>query len=257
MGDEAQDDDDPEPGAGPVAGGGAAAASVRIKIEQRGDAIVVPVQLSGPRGALAAKLVFDTGATFTTLDAATLRRLGVAPSPVASDTDTAGGRVRRSLAVIEGAAIGAARVAGGLTVGVCEGCGGAGAVGLLGLNFTRHFVVTLDAQQGELLLQPRAERTLAALSEIEPFVAFVETRTAREDGKLVISFSVENRSPRLLRDLVVGAELQGARGASFTGPPQVRIAAVPAGGRVAARIEAPLAGSADEVATLELRRAAW
>lgn len=250
-------DEEPDPTGVAPASAAPVGTPVRIKIEARGDAIVVPVQLGGPQGTLATRLVFDTGATFTTLDAALLRRLGVAPSPISSETETASGRLRRPLAVIESLSVGAAHVGGGMTVGVCEACGGAGTGGLLGLNFSRHFLVTLDAPQGELLLQPRAERPHAALSEIEPFVAFVDTRTERAANKLVISFSVENRSPRLLRDLVVGAELQGAQGASFTGPPQVRIAAVPAGGRVAARIEVPLVSAADQVATLELRRAAW
>ncbi|MBK8480582.1 MAG: aspartyl protease family protein [Proteobacteria bacterium] len=242
---------------GAGAGAGAGGAAVRIKIEQRGDAIVVPVVLGGAGGPLATKLVFDTGATFTTLHAATLARLGVPASAVTTETSTASGRVRRALAVIESVAVGAAQVGGGVTVGLCEDCGGAGTAGLLGLNFARHFVVTLDAQQGELVLQPRALRPAAALSEIEPFVAFVETRSERRGALLTIHFSVENRSPRPLRDVVVGAELRGGRGAGFAGVPQARLAEVPAGGRVAARIEAPLVGAADQVATLELRRAAW
>ena len=73
-----------------------------ISFQREGSAVVVPVWFSGPSGTAKVKMIFDTGATLTTLNRATLRSLGLVEDPSAPTviSHTANGTVRRRLTVV-------------------------------------------------------------------------------------------------------------------------------------------------------------
>jgi hypothetical protein len=190
-------------------------AEVRVAFERRGSAIVVPVKLSGAGGqTLEARMLFDTGASITTIDEKTLRALGqlLPPDAPTIETSTANGVVRRSLTVIEGIELGrGALVSGGVTVTLCEPCASGGTIGLLGLNVSRHFTVTLDHEAGQILLKPRA-LVGGHVLDIQPFVELRDARGSWRGPLLTVELVVESRAPRALRNLrVVAVVKDGAR----------------------------------------------
>jgi predicted aspartyl protease len=227
------------------------AQSLSVRFERRGQAILVPVRLTGPSGSRAVEMVLDTGATHTTVTRRTLSALGVAPSGVSAEVETANGIVTRPLAVVDAIAVEQAAVGSGLTVGVCDRCATAGAEGLLGLNFARHFVMTVDHEDGQLRLVPKAleDKTI----DIRPFVVLLDAKTRRQGERVTIAFVIRNQAPRMLREIVIEAASEG-----LTERPQTVIANLPGGSRRQARIEGVLPARAGALTfTLEVVRASW
>ena len=166
---------------------------------------MVPVRLRAGVEEISAKMIFDTGASLTTLNEATLRRLGLAVSPddATVEMHTANGIVRRPLSVIEGLSLGGAPIGGGVTVAVCEPCAQGEVVGLLGLNVSGKFRVTLDQEAGQMVLQPKPDRS--RLGDILPWVDLKEASGVWRGPLLTVDLTVENRAPRALRNVRVSA----------------------------------------------------
>jgi hypothetical protein len=192
-------------GGGEVPGG----PGVRVAFEQRGSAIVVPVVLRGQAGEQRVKMLFDTGATLTSVNTATLHRLGQRPRWDDPEVEslTANGRVSRKLAVIEDVTIGGLRVGGGVAVTICDPCASGEVVGLLGLNVARHFKVTVDHEEGQLMLVPKAG-PLGHLADIRHFVKITKPRGVWTGQHLKIQFVLDNRAPRALTRIRVMAEVR-------------------------------------------------
>ncbi len=99
-------------------------------------------------------MLFDTGATFTTLDEATLDRLGVPPAGGPELTlNTAGGEVTTTLALIDRVWL-EDSAAEGVSVAVCNDCASDDYSGLLGLNVTGRYKTSIDHETGEVELIP-------------------------------------------------------------------------------------------------------
>jgi hypothetical protein len=182
---------------------------VRVAFEERGSAIVVPVLLRGYAGELRVRMLFDTGATITSIDNITLQRLGQRTSREDPEvvSHTANGKVRRKLAVIEDVTIGGLRVGGGVAVTICDPCASGDVVGLLGLNVARHFTVTVDHEGGELLLVPKAS-PVGHLHDIRHFVKLIKPRGMWTGRHLRIQFVLDNRAPRALTKVRVMAQVR-------------------------------------------------
>ena len=187
-------------------GGSATPGEVRVSFKKKGSAIIVPVKLSGADGEVTVKMLFDTGATITTIDTATLRRLGLAvgPGDPVVESHTAAGPVRRHITVIDGADLGGAVVDNGLAVAVCDPCAQRDVIGLLGLNFSRHFLVTVDHEGGALVLQKK-RLDLGRLHDIRHFVELEHARGMWRGPLLRVTLVVKNRSARGLRKVKVAA----------------------------------------------------
>ncbi len=110
-----------------------------------------------------AHLVFDTGASFTTVTSSVATALGYDERDVHGTIDavSAAGPVVLPLIRLESVAVGEL-VLYDLEVGICDACGMGGLDGLLGLNFTEHFITELDVQRQVLRLTPR--RTLTTFA---------------------------------------------------------------------------------------------
>ena len=227
---------------------------VRVGFERRGQAIIVPVRLSGAEGSVTAKMLFDTGATFSTLKRGLLRKLGAGIGTATTKTATANGVVNRRLSVIDGVSVGAAAVKGGLTVAVCEACAMGGTAGLLGLNFSRHFVVTIDHDAGELLLKPRRVQN-PQLFDVKPFVSLSDARSERRGKQMRIRFTVVNRSPRPLRQVHVIAHIRDP-GRIRRQRPQTVVDYVPARSKRLAVMTMPAPPKATTF-TLEIQQASF
>lgn len=176
--------------AGPAPDGG-----VVLPYEGEGVSLIVPLELEDRSGVpVEVPLVFDTGATLTTLDRATLRRLGVTVPRDAPEITffTANGERRAPLVLLDRAWFGGLLVEG-VTVGVCDKCATEGHAGLLGLNVSRRFLVTVDQSRKELHLQPRV---VDASDEVRWWAELESTATRHPDGRVEVEVLLHNRSAR-------------------------------------------------------------
>lgn len=223
-----------------------------VAFERHGSAIVVPVQLRGPRLSRNVRMLFDTGATFSTIDGRTLADLGlyVTAGDPTIDLRTANGVARRTITVIEGARIGRADVAGGLTVALCDACAESNIVGLLGLNYARHFRVTVDHAEGTLQLQPKHPAP-SRLYDIRPFVRLSDIHGQQRGDRLKIDLWLENAAPRPLRNVTLVARATTSAAVQISG----QVTAV-APGRRHVRFEGRVPNEADGF-RVELADASW
>ena len=167
--------------------------SVVLPYEGSGSSLSVPVVLEGRRGQdVEVSMIFDTGATLTTLDRSTLRLLGV---DVPSDAprisfQTANGERTSALVMLDRMWLGGLPV-DGITVGVCEPCSNDDDV-TLGLNVSRRFLVTVDQARQELVLQPRGEPSRAG-GDVRYWVEVGSTATRWPDGRMEVGVSATSR----------------------------------------------------------------
>jgi clan AA aspartic protease (TIGR02281 family) len=105
-------------------------------------------------GLLSQRFRVDTGASLTTIPTATADRLGLSSASARwRRVETAGGVVRAWVAQLESIVLADVAV-NDLTVLVLD-IPDNPTLGLLGMNFIRHFEVDLDNRKGRLLLRPR------------------------------------------------------------------------------------------------------
>lgn len=215
---------------------------VAVPFERRGGAIIVPVTVFGPEASARVHMLFDTGASLTTIDSRTLSQLGlyVSSADPTVTLRTANGMAQRTVTVIDGAALGSARVDGALAVALCDSCAADDVVGLLGTNFSHYFRVTVDHQTSELLLEPIAgaeERQ----SDTRLFLGLQNGRGEQRGTTFHISVDVYNQAPREIRDVRIHADIPGQATGEIVGvltfvPPRGH-ARLDFAGTVAARVE--------------------
>ncbi len=178
---------------------------VVLPYEGEGRTMAVQVGLEGSGGEVLDRwLLFDTGATLTTLDRETLAALGAEVRTDAPEVTvrTAAGERRTRLALLDRVWIGGMEV-DGVTVSVCDACADDTTVGLLGLNITGRFLVTVDSARQELVLEPRQERVDRAV-DIAPWLELEATATRWQDGRIEVEVRADNLSPRLVESAQVG-----------------------------------------------------
>jgi clan AA aspartic protease (TIGR02281 family) len=165
--------------------------SVAIPYEGTGHSLAVPVQF----GDVELPMLFDTGATVTTLDRATLRRLGIAvPSDAPTITlRTANGERTAQLVYVPKVWVGGLPVEG-ITVGVCEACADDRVHGLLGLNVSSQFLVTLDTARKEVVLQARSDGD--RLIDVGPWLSISADARVYPDERVEVRVTGENAAPR-------------------------------------------------------------
>ena len=227
---------------------------VQVSFEREGSAVVVPVRLSGPAGEVTVKMIFDTGATLTTLNSATLNRLGlvVDSSAPTVESHTANGTVRRQLTLIQGASLGGARVSRPLTVGLCDLCAKDKVVGLLGLNFSRNFLMTMDHDDGRIVLKPKVPPPDHTF-DVQHFVKLDNARGIWRGRTLTVDLVVRNLAPLALRDVQITATVEGPGG---TGMVRGILAKVPARGSTPLHMSGKLP-SRGKSFKLKLEKALW
>lgn len=177
---------------------------VALPFEGEGRTLSLPVTVVGPREVESEVwMLFDTGATLTTLDLATLAAIGVAVRPDAPEVEvhTAAGEQRTRLALLDRVWVGGLPVEG-VTVSVCDPCAGERTVGLLGLNVSGRFLSTVDHQRQEILLQPQGGEVNRVV-DIAPWTSLGATATRWPDGRTEVDVRLTNNADRAIADAVV------------------------------------------------------
>ena len=173
---------------------------VALPYEGQGHSLTIPVQF----GDTELPMLFDTGASLTTLSRKALRSLGVAiPSDAPEVTlRTANGPRTARLVLIPQVWIGGFGVPG-VTVGVCDECADGTTRGLLGLNVSGQFLVTLDTARKEVVLQQRpggADR----LVDIGPWIDVEAKAAIYPDERVEVTVTGTNRAARTITTATVG-----------------------------------------------------
>ncbi|MCK6506153.1 retroviral-like aspartic protease family protein [Myxococcota bacterium] len=221
---------------------------VVLPYEGKGRSLAVQVGLEGPRDHADAWMLFDTGATLTTLDRASLDALGVPVLPDAPEVTvrTAGGERQARLALLDRVWIGGMEVQG-VTVSVCDECADAETVGLLGLNVSGLFKVTVDSAREELVLEPRDGHLNRAV-DVAPWLGLQATATRWEDGRIEVEVRGHNTSARTISQATVGIHCEDAWVAELRDL---------APGQKASTVVALPVGVACTDFTIALERASW
>ncbi len=222
--------------------------AIVLSYEGEAHSLRVPITADGPTASEELWVLFDTGATFTTLDRGVLQRLGVrvpADAPTAR-FQTANGEIESPLVLLDRVWLGD-RAIEGVTVAVCDDCSGPRTAGLLGLNVTRNFEATLDHEIQEIALRHSgsADRHLDVTHWLD-----IEVRGIRRPpGPVVMSIDAGNRASRGVSEAVVEIECSDG---SFA----AQLDDIPPGGKKSTSFELPSETSCDSYRAV-LRTARW
>jgi len=171
----------------------------------RGDesSLRVAVEIDGPDIGEGFDMIFDTGATFTTLSHEAIERLDIhipADAPRATLV-TANGEIESPLALVDAIWLGD-EVVEWVTVAVCDSCANPPSVGLLGLNVSSQFRVSLDHDEKRIELLPRG-RTASRRSDVARWLEFRSRATAWWDGRVEIELHARNLARQEIESAVV------------------------------------------------------
>ncbi|HXV81945.1 MAG TPA: aspartyl protease family protein [Candidatus Binatia bacterium] len=123
---------------------------ITVPVVMNGTSVIVPVTFNG---SLRGNLALDTGATITVVSRRIANNLAM-KALGASKIGTVGGVIRVPLARLRSLKVGDAEVHD-LVVSIHDFSTDPRIEGLLGLDFLKHFHVSLDARRGALTLGPR------------------------------------------------------------------------------------------------------
>jgi clan AA aspartic protease (TIGR02281 family) len=190
---------------------------VVLPTEGRRGSLRIPVTVEGPRREAEITMIFDTGATLTTLDRATLRKIGIRVPKDAPkmSVHTAAGPRETQVVLVDKVWVGGFEVEG-VSIAVCDACVLDDAVGLLGLNVSERFLVTVDGAREELVLSPRAGATNRG-SDVAPWVQLAAEATRWPDGRTEVIIEAENTSARWIEQLNVAIQCEETRYAELRG----------------------------------------
>ena len=129
---------------------------ITIPLTKMGGSLIVQVQLNQERSA---QLIVDTGASMTVLSndvAIDLGILGTTENELMT-VNTAGGQVQVNVNYLSSLSVGKAK-ADHVAVAIHDLPDIPSQIeGLLGMSFLKHFLVTLDAEHGYLILRPKQQ----------------------------------------------------------------------------------------------------
>ena len=222
---------------------------VVIPYQGRGESMQVAAFFDGPRYGEEFSMIFDTGATYTTLNHAALELLEIEvprDAPIAV-LRTANGEIEAPLVLVDAVWLGDA-VVEWVTVAVCEPCASEGVAGLLGLNVSGQFQVALDHDHRQIELGALDRRENRKLDVVQWLT--LKSRLLRwRDGRLEVEVTGENRADVRIRQFSAQIDCPGGR---F----EVVVEGLPGGETVSRKMALPRGTDCSEY-TLDLREATW
>ena len=173
---------------------------VALPYEGKGHSLAVPIVF----GDTELTMLFDTGATVTTLSRAGLSRLGIRIPADAPEITfrTANGERTAVLVLVPQVWVGGLLVEG-VTVGVCDECEDERTAGLLGLNVSGQFLVTVDTARKEVVFQARTGEQDRVV-DVGPWLKVRATARIWPDERVDVDVTAENRADRTVRSAEVG-----------------------------------------------------
>ncbi len=175
---------------------------VVLPFEGEGRSLSLPLQIEGATGVEELWMLFDTGATLTTLNLSAIERLGVTVPQDAPEVTlrTASGERTAKVVLIDRMWLGGLPVEG-VTVALCEECADRRTTGLLGLNISGRFRVTVDGHRRELILQPR--QSIDHAVDLSPWLEIRATAVHWSDGRIEVQVGADNTASRPVQTVEV------------------------------------------------------
>lgn len=221
-----------------------------IRYERGSSGILVPAEIAGHD----VFFLFDTGATYTSINTDFARRAGIAPRATnpAIRLQTANGLVEARLGLLSNLRLGG-RNHHGVTFVDCRDCPsgvhrGKPIVGLLGMNVIGRYVTSFDHDRGVLEMTV-GSRYDDRSRDIEPWLTIDTGKSLRIETVLRFNATIVNRSPRRIRKLDVRVQCRG-------GEPVNLSRGIPAGGKVTLK-ETIRSGDCSSGARPEVVGARW
>jgi len=177
--------------------------TVTLSVDGEGMSLKVQATLEAAGRSQEVQFLFDTGATLTTLDRRTLGELGIdIPEDAPTATlQTAAGQVESSVVLLDRLWLGHVAI-DNVAVALCEPCAQEATRGLLGLNVTGLFDVTMNSGEQELQLRPvsvAGDRRL----DVNHFVQLDATVTMWRLGRVEVAVEARNDADVPISELVV------------------------------------------------------
>ncbi|MEN0065609.1 MAG: retropepsin-like aspartic protease [Myxococcota bacterium] len=166
-----------------------------LSYEGEGRRMTVPVVFTNARREIEVDMMFDTGATYTTLPLSVLGELGIVPGPddPVIRLHTANGERQAQLVLLDEVWLGDLRLEG-VAIATCDDCASDDTVGLLGLNVAGAFNLAIDADRREVVFTRR--QTFDRKLDVKPFSELSATFTRFPGGRVEVQVSLEAVSRR-------------------------------------------------------------
>lgn len=179
----------------PAAAGPLADDQIALPYEGEGRRMSVPVIFGNAGRDLEVDMMFDTGATYTTLPVALLEKLGVevGPDDPTIQLHTANGERDARVVLVDQVWLGDLAIEG-VAIATCDDCASADTAGLLGLNVAGGFNVAIDADRREVLFTNR--RSFDRKLDVKPFTDLSATFTRFPGGRVEVAVRLENLGRR-------------------------------------------------------------
>ena len=168
---------------------------IALPFEGEGRRLAVPVVFEHDGRTVETWMMLDTGATYTTLPRSILHELGVEPgrdAPVLT-LHTANGDRQASFALTDTVWLGNLPL-NGVALAECNECASGDVSGLLGLNVTGSYNLTIDSDRQEVVFSKRAARKQHL--DVSPFSEVGARFTRFPGGRVEVEVTVDNDSPR-------------------------------------------------------------
>ncbi|MEE2674408.1 MAG: aspartyl protease family protein [Myxococcota bacterium] len=222
---------------------------VVVPYEGRGEHMQVAAFFDGPRYGEEFSMIFDTGATYTTLNRSALELLEIEvprDAPIAI-LRTASGEIEAPLVMVDAIWLGDA-VVEWVTVAVCEPCATDEVSGLLGLNVSGQFQVALDHDHHQVelsALDSAEDRKL----DVSRWLTLGSRVLHWQDGRVEVEVTGENTAQVAIREFSVEIACPGGR---F----EVIVEGLGGGESVTRKMALPRGTDCSEYVS-ELREATW
>jgi len=194
---------DPLPAPTPLSSG-----DIALPYEGEGRRLSVPVVLQVGNRSHEVYMMLDTGATYTTLPRSVLREIGALPnddSPVIR-LHTANGQRDAQVALLDRIWLGDLPT-DGVAIATCDPCAGKDTVGLLGLNVSGGFNMTIDADRREVIFSRRTSHNRSL--DVKPFTELDAAFTRYPGGRVEVSVRFVNNASRPIAEAVASVGCGG------------------------------------------------
>jgi clan AA aspartic protease (TIGR02281 family) len=174
--------------------------SITLPFEGSGSRLSLPVVFEHGSSTLEVEMMLDTGATYTTLSREALRKLGIAPTASSPQLElhTANGMRVTPVVLLDRVWLGDLAV-DGIAITVCDDCASDDITGLLGLNVSGAYNLSIDADRQEVRFKLRHEANRKL--DIKPFSKLNAGFTRYPAGRIEVSVSLQNQSPRHIEEV--------------------------------------------------------
>ncbi len=170
---------------------------IALPYEGAGRRLSLPVSFQQGGRTVEREMMVDTGATYTTLPLSVLAELGVEPGP--NDPTivlhTANGEREARVVLVDAIWLGDLKVEG-VAIATCEACASSETVGLLGLNVTGNYNLTIDADRREVVFSQRTDRNRRL--DVSPFTELAASLSRYPGGRIEVEVTLDNRSSRAI-----------------------------------------------------------